>query len=87
MEKLFEICRRWVPKRKAAKTNSVIPRDRKILMKKRSKLIKRLSREWDHAEDLTNRIKYLEEMISQSHTEEKLRNEDAAVKAIKTNNK
>ena len=48
-------------------------------MKKRGKLIKKVSRGWDH-EDLKSKIRYLEEIISISHTEEELRNASAALK-------
>ena len=87
MDKLLEVCSRFVPERIIRPKLNKIPRDRRILMKKRGKLNKRLLDV--RGEDAKNRIRadiaQIENRISHSHMQEIRKNEADAVRAIKEN--
>lgn len=89
-DQLLSICERHVPKKKKAKMHGLkIPRDRKILMRRRCKWNKKLSK-LTHRNDI-ERLKYkleeVEERIKESHMEELKREENKAIDAIKLNSK
>ena len=86
---MLKICLRHVPlKNNRSDRNHVIPRDRKILMKKRSNVRKRISkcRPWKKAQ-LKQCLDNIETSIVQSHDEELRRNETKAIECIKRNPK
>ncbi|KAK4324726.1 hypothetical protein Pmani_004649 [Petrolisthes manimaculis] len=85
IEKLLFICSKFVPERKVHRRINNIPRDRKILMRKRTKLAEKIL----HKED--NRIKEqlwnIEEKLAKSHEAERIKEEEKAVEAISHNPK
>ena len=78
---LEEICLKYVPSR-SSKKRRIIPRDRRILMKKRSKLLKR---DWRSNTTQMQELEDLEEALQKSHMEEEKSEESAAVASIKKN--
>ena len=87
MEKLYTIARKYTPKKMSRPTKSSIPRDRKVLMRKRSRISKSLARDIPNRGVLEERVRVLNEQLQQSHREELQREEEAAVQAIKSNAK
>lgn len=89
-EKALDICKRWTP-RKGNRTKQLIPRDRKILMRKRSTLKKKLLSVPEHHTTTRSRIQdqlvSLEHQLMESHEEERARDERRAVSNIKENSK
>jgi hypothetical protein len=71
-EVLLEICRKYVPSRRTRRTNK-IPRDRRIVMRKRAKLRKRivLMPMCRERETLTRRVDALELELMESHDRER----------------
>ena len=84
----LQISRKHVPPRRTAKKSS-IPRDRKILMRKRSKLQKRLRNRTHDAPThvLEHKIAQIEEKLKMSVETELERSETLAVSRIKSNSK
>ena len=88
IEKVEDICTRFTPPRSGSgKGYKRIPRDRRILMKKRAKLNKRLlnSRGDTERDRIKAIIKEIQVKLSESHMDELKRNESEAVQAIKEN--
>ncbi|KAK3893702.1 hypothetical protein Pcinc_002492, partial [Petrolisthes cinctipes] len=85
IEKLLFICSRFVPAKKVHRRISNIPRDRKILMKKRTKLAERIL----HREDsrIKEQLSNIEEKLAKSHEAERIADEEKAVEAISRNPK
>ena len=83
----LEACIDNVPMRRNVR-KSIIPRDRKLMMRKRHKLTKRLENENPrNIQSIKNKIIKLENDIMLSHKIEKEQNEEKALSAIKTNPK
>ena len=87
---LLGVCGKYVPRRTMrGNRRSRIPRDRKILMRKRCKLRKKMERELNpiQSSTLKNQLKELELKISKSHEDEMMRVEGEAIDAIRDNSK
>ncbi|KAK4315377.1 hypothetical protein Pmani_013296 [Petrolisthes manimaculis] len=84
----LKIARKHVPPRKAC-YKATIPRERKIIMRKRSKLNSRIKLcKNDHdRRGMQDKVKRLEEQLKKSHRNERARDETSAVKAIQKNYK
>ena len=80
---LEDLCIKHVPKKRSKKRH-IIPRDRRILMKKRSKLLRK---EWLQGTAKMQKLGELEEALQKSHLEEERMEESAAVASIKQNYK
>ena len=87
--KLLEICQKHVPKKKnRRKQTYIIPRDRKILMKKRSRILKKISRcQESQRGRLQQCLENINLSIIQSHDKENKNNEAKAIDNIKRNPK
>ena len=86
--RLLDICQRHTPKRnQRRKQHSNIPRDRKILMRKRTKLVKRMSTNTTANNELRQNIEDMEKQLAESHEKEIRLEEQQAVSAIKQNPK
>ena len=91
MKILIKVAYRFVPARKSSRKGSFtkIPRERRILMRKRRKLMKQL----DHQvsvkgkEKVRNKLIQIEILLQNSHREGMKRKEQLALKSIKTNPK
>ena len=85
---LVEISAKYVPERRSVRRKE-IPRDRRILMRKRRKIVIKIGKENDQI--VKERLKFeagaLEHQLVASHRNETRRTEEKAVKAIKTNSK
>ena len=89
-EKILATCEKHVPKRKENAANKRgIPRDRRILMRQRSRVTKkiRVARSDSTRDRLKRKVVELEEKLRESHREERRRDEERAVSVIKTNPK
>ena len=88
LETCLKICVNYVPQRRN-KRKSLIPRDRKILMNKRSKLKRKLLLENNiqKVNLIQNNIEAIEMTLQTSHENEKKLQENIAVAAIKSNPK
>ena len=87
LEKIHSVSLLHVPKKKRRNPKK-IPRDRRILMRKRSGLKKRLQRAREsNRRDIESQIAAIEERISESHLNELKRNEEKAIEAIRSNSK
>ena len=87
---ILTISQEYVPmKRKHTKQARTIPRDRRLLMKKRTKITRQLSRATGPGtrERLMARLAELEKDLAESHRAERQRDENRAVASIKTNPK
>ncbi|KAK4313514.1 hypothetical protein Pmani_015149 [Petrolisthes manimaculis] len=86
---LSSVCEKFVPIRSYKKNRRFIPRDRKILMRKRTRLAKRImaTRDANLKIRLANSLQLLESKLSASHEREKNYAEQRAVEAIKRNPK
>ena len=78
---LEQVCLKCVPRRRKRR-RKVIPKDRRILMKKRGKILKK---EQTHAQ--IQKLRSIEEALQKSHMEEEKREEANAVDMIKLNPK
>lgn len=90
LEKCNNVCMANVPPRKQNSNSAKrIPRDRRILFKKRKYTMRKLklARNTERAKVLKEKVSIIEEKIMESHKEEKRREELKAVAAIKTNSK
>ena len=89
--KLIEICREHIPEkgRKKKSRSSIIPRDRKILMKKRSSLNRQLNSTQNEARkcSIREKINCTERKIKDSHINQRYAEESKAVSNIKHNPK
>ena len=91
MKIFIEVCYKFVPAKKTSRRGSFtkIPRERRILMRKRRKLMQRL--ECVSSKKQKNKIREklikVEMLLQQSHREGMTRKEQLAVKSIKTNPK
>ena len=84
---LLETCKKYVPPRKIFAKRAKIPRDRRILMKKRLKLRKKLISNPRNPQRINNELEQIEEQIALSHRAELAANEKRALEAIKKNSK
>ena len=85
---LIEIAYKYVPAKKTTKkVTTKIPRERRILMRKRRKLTKQLelSENSSRKEKIKDKLLSIELLLQHSHTAGSERKEALAVKAIKTN--
>ena len=88
--KILNICTAHVPRRKnrrRQRKGNQIPRDRKILMRRRAKWVKRLHSGYHDIERARSEIIDLEDQLSQSHMLELSKREEEAINAIKINPK
>ena len=88
--KLIEICSAHIPvKRWQTKRCSLIPRDRKILMRKRASLNKKMgtAHTEERKREIMANIKEIEHKLKQSHTNQRINEENRAVNNIKQNPK
>ena len=87
-ETLFNVCASYVPKKKARKRKTIIPRDRKILMQRRSRMQKQLFRSHGgNSTRLSGVLQQIEEQLTISHTAEIKKKEDKAIANIGKNEK
>ena len=86
---LLSTCQKYVPQRKKGNGKKQIPRDRKILMRKRCKWRKKLqvASEPNQIRFLKEKIRDTEQRLRVSHEVEQKRQEDGAIEAIKGNSK
>ena len=82
---LFQICEMHTPGKRHPR-KSDIPKDRKILLRKKTKLTKRIEYIGNEAK-LKRQLNDIEEKLAQSHENELLYEEQKAVEAIKINTK
>ena len=92
MKILIDVAYKFVPCKKSAKKGSQtkIPRHRRILMRKRSKLNKQLNEEStseQKKQSIKSKLIEIELLLQKSHADARTRREQLAVKAIKTNSK
>ena len=87
-EKLLAVCTKHTQKKRKNKHRKlIIPRDRKVLIIKKSKLIKKMHATGNFSADMRTKIEQFEKQISRSHLDEMHREEEKAIGAIKENNK
>jgi hypothetical protein len=86
--KLLQIVQNYAPVR-VKKSRSIIPRDRRILMRKRSRLKTKLknSKNTHNSELLKAKILSIECQLCKSHSEQRQREEEFAISAIQKNSK
>ena len=85
---LLRICEKHTPKKKQRRQNrSIIPRDRRILMKSRAKLIKRMATNQRGNDRLRQRLRDIEVQLTISQEYELQREEQKAISAIRQNPK
>ena len=85
MNILYRVCVKYTPIKKAPKRKNPIPRDRKIIMRKRSKLRKTLKNHPQGNQRVQDLLDLLEMRLIESHREEKLEEERTAIAAISEN--
>ena len=87
--KCLEASEKYITHRKKSRESNKIPKDRKVLMRKRKRLQCRLlnERKNKNREKINYSICETEKKLMKSHEEETLRNEEVAISAIKDNNK
>lgn len=88
INRTLQIATKHTPLRRLRNSPS-IPRDRKILMRKRCKLIMKIAKisDIEGKRKVQEKVAQLEEQLKESHRRERDREETAAVDAIKTNYK
>ncbi|KAK3877454.1 hypothetical protein Pcinc_017835 [Petrolisthes cinctipes] len=88
-EKLIRVCEKNVPVRTDKKRKNIIPKDRKVLMRKRTKLVKqmKLSIDINWKRKLANKMQSIEKQLILSHENERKYAEMKAVEAVKRNPK
>ncbi|XP_076047312.1 uncharacterized protein LOC143028835 [Oratosquilla oratoria] len=87
LTKLQDICTTLIPQN-IKRRQKTIPRDRRILMKKRTRLVKQLKTNTrNNHRSLKNKIKTIENKLAESHENELKTEERRAVDAIKNNPK
>ena len=85
-QSLLEVCLEYIPKKLSQTRHHHIPRDRRILMRKRTKLQKQYHKSSLRARNrLKQEIEGIEASILGSHRKERLDKEKEAVKSIKHN--
>ena len=84
-----EICCELIPKKSTRKRKHFIPRDRRIMMRKRSKYMKRLtsSTQTEQCARLLQNVYGVEDKLKKSYEEERHQQERQAVDKIRTNPK
>ena len=84
-----EVCREHVPRKSPSKNKKAIPRDRRILMRKRSLYRKKLTRSPPPNTEakLQKALLEIENSLIKSHEEQRQKEEVQAVKNIKSNSK
>ena len=91
MKIIIDVAYKFVPARKSARKGSrtKIPRERRILMRKRRKLLDQLEQtESDKKKEaIREKLIRIELLLRKSHSDDRSRKEQLAVKAIKTNSK
>ena len=87
VHKLCLICTKYTPSKVIVSKNKTIPRDRKVIMRKRCKLRKLLRDGHPIRQNLQNELDLLEEQLRTSHLNELDGEEQRAVDAIKSNYK
>ena len=91
MEILIDVAYKYIPTKKTARkgSNSRIPRERRILMRKRRKLMDRYNQSTSEKkkDSIKNKLVKIEILLQKSHTDCRDRKEQLALKAIKTNSK
>ena len=91
MKIFFEVAYKYVPTKRTARKGSRtrIPRERRILMRKRRKLMERLAQASSEVrkESVRGKLVKIELLLQKSHSDCRSRKEHLAVKAIKSNAK
>ncbi|KAK3861456.1 hypothetical protein Pcinc_032580 [Petrolisthes cinctipes] len=90
LDKLLQICRLHIPTRRRRKDNrSNIPRNRKILMRKRAMLYKKLVKAYteERKRRIDAKLTEIEQQLKQSHTDQRAQEEGKAINKIKRNPK
>ena len=88
MEILTDVCFKYIPLKKSSRKNTTkIPRDRRILMRKRRKLYCRMESCSSKVkkEKIREKLIKVELLLQTSHTDARDRRERLAIKAMKTN--
>ena len=87
LDVVLQICRDFVPLRKPKRSGKGIPRHRRVLMRKRAKLNKRISRSNNerHKQILRDQMLTAEDQLKKSHDIERKTHERKAVAAIRRN--
>ena len=87
-ERLLEECEKQIPRKGAYRKKSNVPRDRRIMMRKRAKLNKKLARVYKpERRRMQRQLELLEFQMLESHRREARENERRAVEKIKENPK
>ena len=90
MKKIVDICKANIPLKKSARSGKPkIPRDRRILMRKRKKISVQLEFQLSDArrKKLQRKLVDIELSLQKSHFASKIANENRAIGAIKNNSK
>ena len=86
---LLRVCREEVPVRQRGRKVDTIPRDRRILMRRKSRAAKKMitSRSDATRERLRVKVLHIDNEIKLSHQNQKSRTEESAIEAIQRNSK
>ena len=89
LSKSLEICVRHVPKRRSSKRKQAIPRDRRVLMRKRRKMQQKIIRRGraNNVASMRDKICRIESRLKASLEMERAAEEQRAVEVVKTNPK
>ena len=84
VDAIYDLCEQHVPRKKERRGKKLIPRDRRILFKRKSKLMRKLGR---NSQDQLLKVNILEidRMLCESHERELKIAEENAISAIKDN--
>ena len=89
-QKIIKACQEHIPtKRKPISKKNIIPRHRRVLMRKRSRAVKKIgtARTDSVRERLKRKVVDIETKLASSHREQRNREEERAINVIKTNPK
>ena len=86
---LMSICLKNIRKKGSKSQISIIPRDRRILMRRRGRISEQLIRgvNEEQAESLYRRIEIIEDQLLESHRKEEKDKEEKAISTIRSNSK
>ena len=89
MEKILSITLKYVPRKVTHNSKCKIPRDRKLLIRKRAKVARKIERSnsASNIKQMKAKVDRIEEQIVQSHVNEKKLMEGKAIEAIQVNPK
>lgn len=86
-EECLKCCLNFIPSQKSRSKKSIVPRDRRILMKKRCNLRKKLKNGANNYGQLQNLIASIDLQILESHENQRILEETKAINSLTTNPK